>query len=336
MTTQAIRLALVCFVFCTNVPAQWIHTNGPFGGIINCVAVSGTNLFAAGSIGNYNIQGGVYLSTNSGASWARVNTGLTDSSVHVLAVSGTNLFAGTDHGGFLTTNSGATWTLVNNGLTNTYVFAFAVSGTSIYAGTGGGGVFLSTNSGTSWTPVNTGLPDQYEQTVDALAVSGTNLFAGDDYYGVFLTTNNGANWTPVNTGLTDIPTDTHRFLSLAVSGTNLFAGTSDDGVWRRPLSELLSVPLASSESPTEFSLGQNFPNPFNPSTIIQYTLPHRAHVTLTVYNTLGQQIATLVNSDIDAGYHELQFNATSLASGVYFYRMQAGGYVQTRSLCLIR
>jgi hypothetical protein len=211
-----------------------------------------------------------------------------------------------------------------------------VSGTNLFAGTGGGGVFLSTNSGTSWTPVNTGLPDQYEQTVDALAVSGTNLFAGDDYYGVFLTTNNGANWTPVNTGLTDIPTDTHRFLSLAVSGTNLFAGTSDDGVWRRPLSELLSVPLASSESPTEFSLGQNFPNPFNPSTIIQYTLPHRAHVTLTVYNTLGQQIATLVNSDIDAGYHELQFNATSLASGVYFYRMQAGGYVQTRSLCLIR
>ena len=65
-------------------------------------------------------------------------------------------------------------------------------------------------------------------------------------------------------------------------------------------------------------------------------LPHYSHVTLTVFNTLGQQVTELINADIDAGYHEIQFNANNLASGVYFYRIQAGGYVQTRSLCLIR
>jgi hypothetical protein len=59
-------------------------------------------------------------------------------------------------------------------------------------------------------------------------------------------------------------------------------------------------------------------------------------VTLTVFNTLGQQVAQLVNGDIDAGNHEIQFNATNLASGVYFYRIQAGSYVETRKLCLIR
>ena len=83
-------------------------------------------------------------------------------------------------------------------------------------------------------------------------------------------------------------------------------------------------------------LSQNYPNPFNPATTIRYGLPNRSHVTLTVYNTLGQQVAQLINSDIDAGYHEIQFNASNLASGVYFYRMQAGSYVETKKLCLVR
>ena len=94
--------------------------------------------------------------------------------------------------------------------------------------------------------------------------------------------------------------------------------------------------IAGDELPGSFQLNQNCPNPFNPSTTIQYALPHRSHITLTVFNTLGQQVSQLVNSDIEAGYHEIQFNATNRTSGVCFYRIQAGGYVQTRSLCLIR
>ena len=88
--------------------------------------------------------------------------------------------------------------------------------------------------------------------------------------------------------------------------------------------------------PQQFSLDQNYPNPFNPTTLIRYALPHRSHVTLTVFNTLGQQVAQLVNADIDAGYHEIQFNANHLASGVYFYRIQAGSYVETKKLCILR
>ncbi len=85
-----------------------------------------------------------------------------------------------------------------------------------------------------------------------------------------------------------------------------------------------------------FFLFQNYPNPFNPTTTIRYGLPHRSHVLLTVYNTLGEEVAELVNGDIEAGYHEVQFDASHLASSVYFYRIQAEGFIQTKSLLLLK
>lgn len=90
------------------------------------------------------------------------------------------------------------------------------------------------------------------------------------------------------------------------------------------------------ELPRLFTLSQNYPNPFNPSTIIRYGLPHRAYVTMTVFNTLGQRMETLVKGDQEAGYHEVLFDASSLSAGTYFYRLQAGQFVQTKRLLLLR
>jgi len=87
--------------------------------------------------------------------------------------------------------------------------------------------------------------------------------------------------------------------------------------------------------PNEFELHQNYPNPFNPSTTIRYALPERSHVTLTVFNALGQQVATLVQGEMEAGYHEAVFDAVGLASGVYLYRLTAGAFVETRKLVLV-
>jgi hypothetical protein len=88
--------------------------------------------------------------------------------------------------------------------------------------------------------------------------------------------------------------------------------------------------------PAAFALEQNYPNPFNPTTIIRYALPQARHVRLEVYNTLGQQVAQLVNGGQEAGYHEIQFDSSGLASGVYFYRLQAGTYVETHKLLLLK
>jgi hypothetical protein len=90
------------------------------------------------------------------------------------------------------------------------------------------------------------------------------------------------------------------------------------------------------EIPQEFRLEQNYPNPFNPSTTIRYSLPVRSHVTLVVFNTLGQQVGVLQNGEQAPGYHEVTFDGSGLSSGVYFYRIEAGSFVQTRKLLLIR
>jgi cyclomaltodextrinase len=89
-------------------------------------------------------------------------------------------------------------------------------------------------------------------------------------------------------------------------------------------------------TPTTYQLFQNYPNPFNPSTTIRYGLSHNTIVRLSVFNTLGQQIAILQNGMQNTGYHEVRFDGTGLSSGVYFYRIQAGEFVQTKKLLLLR
>jgi subtilisin family serine protease len=91
-----------------------------------------------------------------------------------------------------------------------------------------------------------------------------------------------------------------------------------------------------SEIPVEYTLHQNYPNPFNPSTIIRYGLSQHSPVTLTVFNILGQQVAELVNEVQGAGNYEITFDASDLSSGVYLYRLQAGGFVQARKLILVK
>ena len=88
--------------------------------------------------------------------------------------------------------------------------------------------------------------------------------------------------------------------------------------------------------PEEYTLSQNFPNPFNPSTNISYALPKNEFVKLTVYNVLGKTIAILVNEQKHAGSYNVSFNASALPSGIYFYKLSAGSYVNIKKMMVIK
>ena len=88
--------------------------------------------------------------------------------------------------------------------------------------------------------------------------------------------------------------------------------------------------------PASYTLNQNYPNPFNPSTTIRFALPTAGQTTLRVYNLLGQEMATLVNDVMPAGVHSVRFNASSLSSGVYFFRIESGSFRAVKKMMLVK
>ena len=116
--------------------------------------------------------------------------------------------------------------------------------------------------------------------------------------------------------------------------------TSNNTSWihKGKISKYTSVDKRESSLPNEFLLHQNYPNPFNPSTIISFQIPQAGHVTLKVFDVLGREAATLVDETQEAGFHQSLFSTQehSLASGVYFYRLSAGSYTETKQMLVIK
>jgi hypothetical protein len=99
---------------------------------------------------------------------------------------------------------------------------------------------------------------------------------------------------------------------------------------------ITGVSSEGTDIPTSYRLHQNYPNPFNPSTTISFSLPSKSFVTLKVFDLIGREVATIVNEELPPGNHTKQWNADNLSSGVYFYRLQADSFTQTKKLVLLR
>ena len=89
-------------------------------------------------------------------------------------------------------------------------------------------------------------------------------------------------------------------------------------------------------SVNSYSLSNNYPNPFNPSTKISYTIPKRSNVNIKVFNLLGSEVVELINDEVEAGSYDIEFNAVKLPSGVYFYRIQSGNFIDTKKMILLK
>jgi len=310
----------------TGFPADSVQL--PFLASINCILErSNSSNFLVGTERGVHLLPQYYpLST-----WIAINTGLPSAETKVRAIveKDGEIFAGTN-GGVYQLN-GFDWIQKNTGLTNTNVTALASIGGFLFAGTSQGsvgGVYISSDNGNNWT---LSLNDAW---INSFLTLGSNIFAGSVGNGVWRSTNYGNTWTQINDGL---GSGAYNVLSLGADDQYLFAGTVSSSIWRRPLSQVVTnTEDETNLQPKEFSLEQNYPNPFNPSTRIQYQVSGVSHINLKVYDVLGNEVATLVNEEKQAGSYEVDFNASQLTSGVYFYTINAGSFVETKKMILLR
>ena len=152
--------------------------------------------------------------------------------------------------------------------------------------------------------------------------------------GLFKSKSHGNEWNYAHNGLPAVSVWRMKYRD-----DEIVVATHGRGVWTVPWAEIdiSTEDSRPSEVPAEFSLAQNYPNPFNPTTTINFSLPHEASVRLTVFDAIGRRVAVLTDQMYSAGAHELIWDASRHASGIYFYRMEAGGrLIQTQKMTLIK
>jgi photosystem II stability/assembly factor-like uncharacterized protein len=270
---------------------------------------------------------GVFRSMDNGETW-EVTGFIEDVDRLIINASG-HIFVGTELDGiFRSTDNGDTWSQVF--LLDFMILSFAInSKQDVFAGAHA--IYRSTDNGDHWTLLANGPINTY---ITSLAInSDEHIFTGTAGFGnspigAFLSTDDGENWRQID--LTDI-----SIFSLAIAPSGrIFAGT-DRGVFRSAQTST-SVPQIAEEIPRSFSLEQSYPNPFNPITTIEFSLPHANYVILRLYSSRGEEIKTLVSKPLSAGKHKIEWDATGFASGLYFYSIRVGEFSETKKLILLK
>jgi len=190
-------------------------------------------------------------------------------------------------------------------------------------------VLETTDTGNTWVDLSSfnssgnstnGFPNVAVYDLLVMDHAPTVFWVGTDI-GLFESRDSGANWSYTNNGLMAIPVWRMKFRD-----SEVIVATHGRGIWTVPAGDISSAIAGVSETlPTEFSLSQNYPNPFNASTNIQFVVPTEIHVRLAVYDVLGRLVSVLADRVYTPGTHNLSWNASAHASGVYFYRMESEG-----------
>jgi len=321
------------FLVTTNGGMNW--TSNSIGQTYICTGIT----FLNDSIGYMCGIGGspMYKTTNGGATWFGQYSGIT---VGLYALSFVNVNVGfaCGNGGkiFKTNNGGTTWSQIHSE-TNDDIFLgahFRNENVGYVVGDYGK-VLKTTDGGTSWS--TTSLFDALLHSV-TFSTDSIGYAVGTPGF-IFKTTNTGTSWEMQNSGssaalFTITFTKVDSLVTYYVSGSQ--------GTLLRS-SEIIptSVTMTENNFPSEISLFQNHPNPFNPLTVIRYSLIVNSIVSLKVFDVLGREVATLIqNEEMDEGEHEVEFDAMNLPSGVYFYRIEITGesevFVDVKKLVLVK
>ena len=324
---------------------SWVHMNN---GLIDSLVY----IIAANSDGDiylgYNHE--IYRSSDNGINWVQVYSPLNVmafyfSSKGDIIASGDWLISSEPYCDlYRSTDTGDTWNIFSGGYVSLSVpVAYNANGI-IFVGVNPNllssynritSINRSEDDGVSWVTTNF----NYSRTTRINSISintdedvfiGTSSFGPDSSSGVYRTSDNGNNWFSINSGLTD----TSIYSLLIDKDGYIFAGSKEKGVFRS-VNSTVGIPDKGNVI-RSFVLEQNYPNPFNPNTIISYSLPSGSKVKLIVYNTLGQSIKILENTFKPAGNYVVNFDASDLPSGIYFYKLEAGQFSQIKKMVLIK
>jgi hypothetical protein len=313
----------------TNGGGTWVQVFSQAGGFINAIKmVSATNGYAFGDpvAGNW-----VLLTTvNGGTTWTDLSTpaGTGDGRNNCAQVMLPNMWFGTGQGTVVrSTNGGINWvTTTVTGITG------QILGIKFNSPTLGllGGATLSrtTDGGATWAAVT--VPG----TGNITGIDGS----GNEFFlvrgtGIYRSTDGGLTFVSVHTAV-----GTQNDLKITNGPNGCFVGWSVASAGN--ITKLVGVPVGivinNNEIPDNYSLLQNYPNPFNPTTNIKFSLPNTGLVKLVVFDVLGREVATLVNEVKSAGNYTADFDASTLSSGVYFYRLESGNFTETKKMLLVK
>ncbi len=290
----------------------------------------------------YTARQSVFKTTNMGASWFAISSAVFGGTVSQMAISKSNakyIYATYSYSVYRSTDGGYTFTNASSGLQSKTITSINVHPDSslvclvTMSGATGNKVFKTTNGGNNWFTMNGNLPEaSVNDGMFYYPGHATNLFLIASDIGVFMTSNNGTNWTELATGL---PNTIAMHLDYNQASGKLRIGTHGRGTWELNGS-LIGITNYTENIPGNFYLNQNYPNPFNPSTKINFGITESGFVSLKVYDLLGREVSNLVSKELKPGTYEVTFRGDNLTSGIYFYKLTAKNFTQTKRLSLIK
>ena len=273
--------------------------------------------------------GTLYKTTNGGDNWTLVSSG-TSRVVRGISFSNPSYGWLAGEGGTIgqTTDGGNNWTIWTFSDTLAFHAITFTDSLNGYAVGRYGRAYRTTNGGALWLP--RAIPTRSHLNAVAFSGRDTGWVAGDE--GTILrTTDAGTTWTGSLSGTMQ----NLKGIAVVDGQTQWIAGNAGTAL-RSPILLPTSVPGNIDGLASSFSLAQNFPNPFNPSSAIRYQISEFTNVRLAVYDLLGREVALLVGEMKQAGTYTVRFDATGLASGMYLYRLIAGSFVETRNMIVLK
>lgn len=281
-------------------------------------------------VGSYDSLRIILKTTTGGANWFNLSSNGTGRLFSVKMLSANTVYASGDSGRIIfTSNGGNSWnTQITN--INTTLREIVMRSSSIGCAVGLNGVILTTsNSGVNW--LNRSFNNANFYSID-FGSNDTGYIGGQNGK-IYKTTNGGVNWFQQST-----PVDTTKNIKsiFCINNQIAWASAKGDGLIYTTNGGITGISSNSTEVPSEYTLFQNYPNPFNPDTKILFSNPKSALTKLTIYDVTGRVMAILVNEELRPGKYEVDWDASHRASGVYYYKLEAEGFSETKKMVLLK